>query len=253
MPFAIETLSGSRNTTIAGNDLIGNWVGVLVDRAPGTKILSNDITDSTASGMLILDSPGTKILSNDISRFGDSGITIFGPERANNDAKVVGNNISGGPAGIYVARRSPRLLRRKHDPRQLRWHVLRSFHRRTPVSGFEVKANTVENNTRSCRAGQFEEAVASRGSASRFWARLAWRLRQTRSRATSPPAPPAVSGGVVVSTNPFFGGSAKPRNNSVTGNTFGRNKPDIFWDKSGSGNSFVGNLCNTSVPTSLCN
>ena len=31
-----------------------------------------------------------------------------------------------------------------------------------------------------------------------------------------------------------------------------RNKPDIFWDKSGSGNSFVGNLCNSSVPSSLC-
>ena len=57
----------------------------------------------------------------------------------------------------------------------------------------------------------------------------------------------------MVSTNPYFGGSAKPRNNSVTGNHFGRNRPDIFWDKSGSGNRFVGNLCNTSVPARLCN
>ena len=70
-----------------------------------------------------------------------------------------------------------------------------------------------------------------------------------------PSGPTPVSGGVVVSTNPFFGGSAKaqPRNNSVIGNHFGRNKPDIFWDKSGTGNSFVGNLCNTSVPSRLCN
>ena len=65
-----------------------------------------------------------------------------------------------------------------------------------------------------------------------------------------PSGPTPVSGGVVVSTNPYFGGSAKPKNNSVTGNNFGRNKPDIFWDKSGSGNSFVGNNCNTSVPSS---
>jgi hypothetical protein len=42
-------------------------------------------------------------------------------------------------------------------------------------------------------------------------------------------------------------------NNSVTGNLFGHNKPDIFWDESGSGNRFLGNLCNTSVPSSLCN
>ena len=68
-----------------------------------------------------------------------------------------------------------------------------------------------------------------------------------------PSGPTPVSGGVVVSTNPFFGGSAKPKNNSVIGNHFGRNKPDIFWDKSGSGNRFLGNLCNTSVPSSLCN
>ena len=68
-----------------------------------------------------------------------------------------------------------------------------------------------------------------------------------------PSGPTRISGGVVVSTDPYFGVTAKPRNNSVTGNTFGRNKPDIYWDGSGSGNSFLGNLCDTSVPTSLCN
>ena len=90
------------NTTIAGNDLIGNWFGLFVSDSTGTKILSNDITDSTLGGTVIFDSTGTKILSNDISRSGDTGITIVGPEGAKNDAKVVGNNISGGPWGIYV-------------------------------------------------------------------------------------------------------------------------------------------------------
>jgi hypothetical protein len=68
-----------------------------------------------------------------------------------------------------------------------------------------------------------------------------------------PSGPTAVSGGVVVSTDPFFGGTTKPMNNSVNGNHFDRNKPDIFWDESGSGNRFVGNLCNSSVPSRLCN
>ena len=73
-----------------------------------------------------------------------------------------------------------------------------------------------------------------------------------------PSGPTAVSGGVVVSTDPYFrgttfGGTTKPKNNSVIGNTFGRNKPDIFWDGSGTGNRFVGNICNMSVPTRLCN
>ena len=104
------------DTTIAGNDLIGNWFGVFAVDSTGTKIVSNDITDSTEGGTLILDSTGTKILSNDMSRSGETGIAIFGPERANNDAKVVGNHISGGAWGIFVATRPRRLLRRKHDP-----------------------------------------------------------------------------------------------------------------------------------------
>src|ERR671920_316982 len=92
------------NATISSNDLTDNNLGMLVVKSTGTKILSNnDIMDSTFVGTVIFDSTGTKILSNDISRSGDVGISIFGPERANNGAKVVGNNISGGPAGIYVA------------------------------------------------------------------------------------------------------------------------------------------------------
>jgi hypothetical protein len=47
--------------------------------------------------MAIIDSTGTKIRSNDVSRFGNTGITIFGPKGAQNDAKVVGNHVSGGP------------------------------------------------------------------------------------------------------------------------------------------------------------
>src|SRR5215217_2613539 len=87
------------NATISSNDLTDNNLGMLVVKSTGTKILSNnDITDSTSVGTVIFDSTGTKILANDISRSGDVGISIFGPERANNDAKVVGNNISGGSA-----------------------------------------------------------------------------------------------------------------------------------------------------------
>src|SRR5215207_10241941 len=91
------------NATISSNDLTDNNLGMLVEKSTGTKIISNnDIMDSTFVGTVIVDSTGTKILSNHISRSGDAGISIFGPERANNDAKVVGNNISGGSAGIYV-------------------------------------------------------------------------------------------------------------------------------------------------------
>ena len=240
------------NTTVAGNDLIGNGVGVFVEQnSTGTKILSNNITDSTVIGTVILDSTGTKILSNDISRSGETGIAIFGPERANNDAKVVGNNISGGPAGIFVADAQGGSFAGNTIRDNCAGMFFEADGFKDPVSGFEVKANTVENNTRSCRAGQFERNVSGVGIA--LLGTTDMEVTGNHLSGNVPSGPTAVSGGVVVSTDPFFGGSAKLRNNSVIGNHFGRNKPDIFWDESGSGNSFLGNLCNTSVPSRLCN
>src|SRR5215212_7596064 len=118
---------GARNATVEGNHVVGNnsaGIGIGAEGLNNT-IENNDLTDNKNAGVSVLqgernatvanntftgndrgifatDSTETKILSNDISRSGDTGITIFGPERANNDAKVVGNRISGGPWGIYV-------------------------------------------------------------------------------------------------------------------------------------------------------
>jgi parallel beta-helix repeat protein len=249
---AIEVHDGVTNTTIEENDLVGNWFGVLIADAPETKILSNDITDSTFGGMAIIDSTGTKIVSNDVSRFGNTGITIFGPEGANNDAKVVGNRISRGPWGIWVggAHHGSIAGNTIHD--NCAGMFFEAFPG-LPVGGFEVKANTVENNTRKCPTGIEEGRAAFSGIGIALLGASGMEVTANHLSGNIPSGPTPVSGGVVVSTNPFGGGSAKPRNNSVTGNTFGRNKPDIFWDGSGSGNSFVANLCNTSVPTRLCN
>ena len=114
-----------------------------------------------------------------------------------------------------------------------------------------MKANTVEDNTRSCRAAQFDRNFSGIGIA--LLGARDMEVTGNHLSGNVPSGSTAVSGGVVVSTDPFFGGTIKPRNNSVIGNRFGRNKPDIFYDRSGSGNRFVGNHCNTSVPSRLCN
>jgi parallel beta-helix repeat protein len=248
---AIEAFE-SHDTTIAGNDLIGNWFGLFVSDSTGTKIISNDITDSTLGGTGIFDSTGTKILSNDVSRFGNTGITIFGPEGANNDAKVVGNRISRGPWGIWVGatHRGSFAANTIHD--NCAGMFFEAFPGQ-PVGGFEVKGNTVENNTRKCPTGIEEGRVAFSGIGIALLGASGMELTANHLSGNVPSGPTPVSGGVVVSTNPFGDGSAQPRNNSVIGNHFGHNKPDIFWDKSGSGNRFLDNLCDTSVPSSLCN
>jgi parallel beta-helix repeat protein len=240
------------NATVAGNDLTDNNFGMLLIDSPGTKILSNDITDSTLSGTLILGSTGTKIVSNDIIRSGEAGIAMFGPERAKNDAKVVGNRISGGAWGILL-----QLARGgSFTGNTIRNNCAGMFFEangfKEPVVGLEVKGNTVENNTRSCRAAKLDRNFSGIGIA--LFSTTDMEVTGNHLSGNIPSGPTPVSGGVVVSTDPFFGGGgAKPMNNSVIGNHFGRNKPDIFWDKSGSGNRFVGNLCDTSVPSRLCN
>src|ERR671913_1458534 len=249
--FGID-VNKSTNTTIAGNDSIGNSVdGFGVVDSPGTKILSNVARRNEFLGVYVEDSPGTKILSNDISRYGDTGIIIFGPKPAN--AKVVGNNISGGPAGIYVANTKGGSFAGNTIHHNCAGMFFEADGSKDPVSGFEVKGNTVENNTRSCRAGQFERNKPVSGVGIALLGTTDMEVTANHLSGNVPSGPTAVSGGVVVSTDPFFGETIKPTNNSVIGNHFGRNKPDIFWDESGSGNSFLGNLCNSSVPSRLCN
>ena len=116
---------------------------------------------------------------------------------------------------------------------------------------FEVRGNTVEDNTRSCRAAEFDRAFSGIGIA--LLGTSGMEVTANHLSGNVPSGPTRISGGVVVSKDPYASGSPKPKNNSVIGNHFGRNKPDIFWDESGSGNRFLGNLCNTSVPSSLCN
>jgi parallel beta-helix repeat protein len=275
----------SVNTTIANNHVIGSpetEIGIIVDSSsrtkivnnvvrknnvfgiavfdsPGTKMLSNDVSRSEGSrsegvGVYVADSPRTKILSNDVSRFGNTGIVIVGPERANNDAKVVGNRISRGPVGIWVANTKGGSIAGNTIHDNCAGMFFEAFPSE-PVGDFEVKGNTVENNTRKCPAGVDQGREAFSGIGIALLGASGMELTGNQISGNVPSGPTPVSGGVVVSTNPFFGGSAKaqPRNNTVIGNHFGHNKPDIFWDDSGSGNSFLGNLCDTSVPSSLCN
>jgi hypothetical protein len=222
---AIEAIE-SLDTTIAGNDLVGNG----------------------GAGVLVIDSPATKILSNDMSRSGIVGTVVFGQKSAN--LKVVGNNISGGPWGQYVGDTKRGSIAGNTIYDNCAGMFFEAFPSQ-PVGDFEVKANTVKNNTRWCRGAQFDRNFSGIGIALLGTTNMEVTANHLSGNVPSGPTP--VSGGVVVSTDPFFGETIKPTNNSVVGNHFGRNKPDIFWDESGSGNRFLGNLCNSSMPSRLCN
>src|SRR5215204_4923865 len=213
--FGINVEEGNTNTTVAGNDSIGNSVtGIGVFGSTDTKILSNDVSRTEILGVYVEDAPGTKILSNDISRSGETGIIIF---RANNDAKVVGNNISGGAWGMYVANTKGGFIAGNtiHDNCAGMFFEANGF-QKGPVSGAEVKGNTVENNTRSCRAAQFDRNFSGIGIV--LHGARDMEVSANHLSGNVPSGPTRISGGIVVAVNPYFGETTKPRNNSVIGN-----------------------------------
>ena len=240
----------SSRTKIVNNVVRSNVFGIEATKSPNTTIAGNDSIGNSVDGIGVEDSPGTKVLSNVARRNEVVGIAIFlgGTQPAN--AKVVGNDLSGSPWGMYVADTKRGSIAGNTIHNNCAGMFFES-NPSQPVGDFEVKGNTVKDNTRSCPAEQGREAFSGIGIGL-FGAR-GMEVTANHLSGNVPSGPTPVSGGVVVSTDPFFGETIKPTNNSVVGNHFGRNKPDIFYDKSGSGNSFVGNLCNTSVPRSLCN
>jgi Right handed beta helix region len=173
---------------------------------------------------------------------------VGGPKVAK--VKLVGNDISGGAFGTFVvnSHRGSLVGNQIHNN-----CVGLAFFADIPETGntvgnYEVVANKVTDNTRKCAA--FQPAFSGIGIG--LFGASGMEVRTNHLSGNVPSDPTAVSGGIVVGVDPIFDGTTKPMDNSIVANHFGRNKPDIFWDKSGTGNVFRANDCDTSVPSRLC-
>src|SRR5829696_848897 len=228
--FTID-LMGTRDATVTGNRTVGNVAGgVVVSGGINAKVADNDLIGtpkSDSAAILVADSSlNTKVVNNVVNNISGGAWGIFVTDT--HGGSVLGNKVRDNCAGMFF-----------------------EAFKAEPVGDFKVAGNTVENNTHSCRAAQFDRNFSGIGIA--LLGARGMELTGNQISGNVPSGPTRISGGVVVSTDPYSSRSPKPMNNSVIGNHFGHNKPDIFWDKSGSGNSFLGNLCDTSVPSSLCN
>ena len=239
----------SRNTTVADNTFIDNAIGMEVDRNVNTLIKGNDVRGGSTS-IWTEDSRGTKFLSNTLRRYDFLGILVGGPKVAN--AKVLGNDISGGDFGIFVtnSHRGSFVANQIHNNCAGLVFAADLPEPGNSVGNYEVVANKVTDNTRKCPASQGEQAYSGIGIG--LFGASGMEVRGNHLSGNSPSGPTAVSGGVVVGMDPLFGGTTKPRDNSIVANNFGRNKPDIYFDESGTGNRFRANNCNTSIPARLC-
>jgi len=247
-------VNDSRNTKVVNNVVRSYVFGIIVERMTNTTIAGNDSIGNSVTGIGAIEAPDTKILSNDVSRNEVVGVYVedfLGGQKSEN-MKVVANNISGSAFGVYVGDTKRGSFAGNTIRDNCAGMFFESYEDDGPrlVGDFEVKGNTVEDNTRSCRAARFDRNFSGLGIA--LLGARDMEVTGNHLSGNVPSGPTPVSGGVVVATNPFSDETIRPKNNTVTGNHFGRNKPDIFWDRSGTGNQFRANNCDASVPARLC-
>jgi parallel beta-helix repeat protein len=219
--------------------------GIVALGARDARLMKNRAFDNGEYGITAFSSTGTKIVSNLTSGSGEAGIYVGDSPHA--DATVAANETYDNEFGILVRN----ALHGKIAGNQVHNNCLGMLFLADapgPAGAFDVSGNEVANNTHACPATEESPRVSGVGIA--LLGAKGMEIQGNHIIGNVPSGPTAFSGGVVVSKG-FKGGTA-PTNNTVVGNTILRNKPDIFWDKSGSGNRLEPNICKTSKPGRLC-
>jgi nitrous oxidase accessory protein NosD len=218
--------------------------GIIAIGAHNAKFVTNRAFNNGEYGIAAFSSPGTRMIANLTSGSDDAGLYVGDSPHA--DATVVANETYDNFLGIFVRN----ALHGKIVGNRVHNNCLGMLFLADapgPAGAFGVSANKVVNNTRACPA--FEDAPPLSGVGIALLGARGMEIKGNHIVHNVPSGPTSFSGGVVVTKG--FGGTA-PTNNTVVGNTILRNKPDIFWDKSGSGNRFKPNNCKTSKPGGLC-
>jgi parallel beta-helix repeat protein len=218
--------------------------GIVAFGAKNAKFVTNRAFNNGEYGITAFSSKGTQILSNLTSGSDEAGIYVGDSPHA--DATVAANETYDNFLGILVrnARHGKIAANQVHNNCL---GMLFLADEPGPAGAFDVSANNVVNNSRACPA--FEDAPPLSGVGIALLGAGGMEIKGNNIVHNVPSGPTAFSGGVVVAKG--FGGTP-PTNNTVIGNTILRNKPDILWDKSGSGNRLKPNDCKTSKPGRLC-
>jgi hypothetical protein len=218
--------------------------GIIAIGARNPKFMTNRAFNNGEYGIAAFSSPGTQMIANLTRGSDDAGLYVGDTPHA--DATVVANETFDNFLGILVRN----ALHGKIAGNQVHNNCLGMLFLADepgPAGVFDVRGNKVMNNTRACPA--FEDAPPLSGIGIALLGARGMEIKSNHIVHNVPSGPTGFSGGVVV-TKGFKG--TPPANNTITGNTILRNKPDILWDKSGSGNRLKPNDCKTSKPARLC-
>jgi nitrous oxidase accessory protein NosD len=218
--------------------------GIVAFGARNAKFMTNRAVNNGEYGIAAFSSTGTQMIANLTRGSDDAGLYVG--DSPHSDATVAANETYDNFLGILVRN----ALHGKIAGNRVHNNCLGMLFLADapgPAGAFDVRGNEVVNNTRACPA--FEDAPPLSGVGIALLGARGMEIKGNHIIHNVPSGPTGFSGGVVV-TKGFEG--TPPTNNTLTDNTILRNKPDIFWDKSGSGNRFKPNNCKTSKPGRLC-
>jgi nitrous oxidase accessory protein NosD len=240
-PLSDVTVSGFRVEGFAafGIGLVG---GQDVD------IIDNAAVDNQQQGIASLRSTGGALRDNRATGSPEAGLFLGNSPHAN--AAIVGNTAwDNGRLGIAVIDAAQGLVAGNRSFGNCGGIFVHSTAAATPAKQWTVKDNYVRDNTKACPPDAEGPPISGLGillngaSQSTVLDNVVTGNRRT--------GPSFLSSGIAVTSSAPRGGN-DPVDNLVKDNRLGDNQPDLFYDGSGSGNVFVDNSCETSIPDGLC-
>jgi parallel beta-helix repeat protein len=244
-PVVLDPLS---NVTVSGFTVMGfPGVGVIFIGAENPVVKNVHAIDNGEYGIARFVSTGGKLLSNVAEGSEEAGLYVGDSPDAN--VLIAGNEVSGNLFGFFLrdSANGKVVGNRSHD----NCVGLLNLNTGANIAGdYNIAGNVITHNTKFCEGNEEEGTPPLSGLGVVIAGGHGNTVRGNVITDNMPSAEVPLSGGVAVLD--LGEGANPPADNLVQGNVILRNQPDIFFDGSGTGNTFKANVCNVSVPDGLC-
>jgi nitrous oxidase accessory protein NosD len=243
--------SGNPSTPVTGVRIRGFQVkgfvfGIFNFNGSGTQIQQNRLASNQEYGVFSNTSTGTRIVDNVALNNGEAGFYVGDSPEAN--AFVFRNESSGNVNGFFFRDASHGLAKRNNAHGNCIGILMLDTDSPGGVSNWDIRSNTVRNNTQSCPS---DEGPPTSGLGIAAVGVTDSVIFGNTVTGNTPSGDSVFSGGIVLVDGAIAGGGPLA-NDRVQANQAHGNTPDLLWDGSGSGILFLRNACETSSPDGLC-
>jgi hypothetical protein len=214
----------------------------------GSTFIDNRAINDGGYGIVAFSSTDTTEISNYASGAGEAGFYIGDSPHAN--ATLIGNTSVGNMFGFFV-RNAEHGTIVGNDVHDNCLGILFLADAPGPAGAFTVVGNSIRHNNKAC-PGTHEAPTPLSGIGVLInGAHDVAVNANTIVDNVAGKNPTAASAGVGVVKGQNGHGTA-PANNHVQANVILHNTIDVIWDRTGTGNTFTANVCETSRPAGIC-